>query len=619
MRDRTLLDAVRTTARPLRGEPADLDRIVDRCRGRRFILLGEASHGTHEFYQLRADLTRRLITELGCAAVAAEADWPDAYRINRFARGLGTDGDAAEALGDFRRFPQWMWRNSVILDFIGWLRSVNEELRPAERVGFYGMDLYSLHASIAAVLDYLDKVDPAAARRARDRYACFEDFAGDPQGYGYAARFGMTESCERAVLDQLQELRRSAAQLAARDGRQEPDEIFFAEQNARLVRNAERYYRAMFGGRSSAWNLRDQHMAETLEALAGLLASRGRNGPIVVWAHNSHLGDARATEMGTGGELNVGQLVRERHAADTLLIGFTTYDGTVTVANDWDGPAERMTVRPGRQDSYEGLFHEALAGNFLIDLRDAATPLPRRLERAIGGDLPARHGTPEPLLRGEPFPPVRHGAPPRSHARARADGANGELGRRRAPRDLPDRTLTGSGEARLLQVQLVLNAADAADAAHGAQYLAQVARGERAPQGHDPVLNDGFQRAHMVRMVSERSANALRELHVGRLLRAETRAGARHEPRQMVSRLHAPALELARSRPDDAFGLVGRDGSPPCPARRVQEVHHGRPDAGGCQHGARLTGAVLPSAHCPSFAEMRQRPRQRGGRRGYRW
>jgi erythromycin esterase-like protein len=383
MRDRTLLDGIRTAAQPLIGHPSDLDQIVDRCRGKRFILLGEASHGTHEFYQVRADLTRRLITGLGCGAVAVEADWPDAYRINRYVRGLGEDGDAAEALGDFRRFPQWMWRNSVILDFVGWLRSANEELRAKDRVGFYGMDLYSLHTSIAAVLDYLDKVDPAAARRARDRYACFEDFEGDPQGYGYAARFGMTESCERAVLDQLQELRRSAAKLAARDGRQEPDELFFAEQNARLVTSAERYYRAMFGGRASAWNLRDRHMAETLDALASQLASRGRMGPIVVWAHNSHLGDARATEMGAGGELNVGQLVREQHPDDALLVGLTTYDGTVTAATDWDGPAERMTVRPGRGDSYEGLFHEALAGNFLIDPR-AAGPLPRRLERAIG-------------------------------------------------------------------------------------------------------------------------------------------------------------------------------------------------------------------------------------------
>ena len=384
--DRGILDAIQNAARPIEGHATDFDPIVERCRGRRFILLGEASHGTHDFYAARADITRRLITELGCAAVAVEADWPDAYRVNRYVRGLGEDGDAAEALADFRRFPQWMWRNAVVLDFVGWLRSHNDAVPPAERVGFYGMDLYSLNASIEAVLGYLDKVDPAAAGRARSRYACFEAFEDDPQGYGYAARFGMTESCERAVLDQLQELRRSAADLAARDGRQEADEIFFAEQNARLVTNAERYYRAMFGGRSSSWNLRDQHMADTLDALADHLASRGNSGPIAVWAHNSHLGDARATEMGAGGELNVGQLVRERYGDESLLVGFTTYDGTVTAAADWDGPAERMTVRPGRSDSYEGLFHETDAGDFLLDLHDPALgkPLPRRLERAIG-------------------------------------------------------------------------------------------------------------------------------------------------------------------------------------------------------------------------------------------
>jgi erythromycin esterase-like protein len=386
MTDRTTLDSLRPAVRPLTARPSDLDLMVDRCRGKRFILLGEASHGTHEFYDVRAALTRRLIAELGCAAVAVEADWPDAYRVNRYVRGLGEDGDAADALGDFRRFPQWMWRNAVVLDFVGWLRTFNEQRDPAERVGFYGMDLYSLHASIAAVLDYLDRVDAEAARRARDRYACFENFEGDPQGYGYAARFGMTQSCERAVLDQLQELRRSAAGFAARDGRQEPDELFFAEQNARLVTNAERYYRAMFGGRSSAWNLRDQHMAETLDALAGLFDARRRNGPIVVWAHNSHLGDARATEMGAGGELNVGQLVRDRHPGDALLVGFTTYGGTVTAAADWDGPAERMTIRPGRNDSYEGLFHELEVGDFVLDLGEGSMPRPlsRRLERAIG-------------------------------------------------------------------------------------------------------------------------------------------------------------------------------------------------------------------------------------------
>ncbi|HEU5051264.1 MAG TPA: erythromycin esterase family protein [Gemmatimonadales bacterium] len=386
--EHALSDTLREASTELTGGPDDFISVLERAHRKPFVLIGEASHGTHEFYRIRAELTKELIREHGCTAVAVEADWPDAYEINRYVRGLGSARDAGEALAGFRRFPQWMWRNADVLDFVGWLRAHNEALPAAERVGFYGLDLYSLHASMEAVLAYLDKVDPEAAGRARSRYGCFEQFGDDPQAYGYAARFGMSESCERAVLDQLQEMQRNAAELASRDGRQEPDELFFAEQNARLVLNAERYYRAMFGGRASSWNLRDRHMAETLEALASLLASRGRRGTIAVWAHNSHLGDARATEMAHRGELNVGQLVRQQHGDEALLIGFTTYDGTVTAATDWGGAAERKRVRPGREDSYEGLLH-ALGGgsNLALDLSEpaVAAALARpRLERAIG-------------------------------------------------------------------------------------------------------------------------------------------------------------------------------------------------------------------------------------------
>lgn len=386
--EHALSDTLREASTELTGGPDDFISVLERAHRKPFVLIGEASHGTHEFYRIRAELTKELIRQHGCTAVAVEADWPDAYEINRYVRGLGGARDAGEALASFRRFPQWMWRNADVLDFVGWLRTHNETLPPAERVGFYGLDLYSLHASMEAVLAYLDKVDPEAAGRARSRYGCFEQFGDDPQAYGYAARFGMSESCERAVLDQLQEMQRNAAELASRDGRQEPDELFFAEQNARLVLNAERYYRAMFGGRASSWNLRDRHMAETLEALASLLASRGRRGTIAVWAHNSHLGDARATEMARRGELNVGQLVRQQHGDEALLIGFTTYDGTVTAATDWGGAAERKRVRPGREDSYEGLLH-ALGGgsNLALDLSEpaVAAALARpRLERAIG-------------------------------------------------------------------------------------------------------------------------------------------------------------------------------------------------------------------------------------------
>ncbi len=350
------------------------------------MLLGEASHGTHEFYEARAQLTQRLIAEKGFSAVAVEADWPDAYNVNRFVQGRSTAQEAVEALDEFRRFPAWMWRNADVLDFAGWMRSYNDALpRPQRRAGFYGLDLYSLHGSIQAVLRYLDKVDPEGAKRARYRYGCFEHFGEDPQAHGYATSFGLNKSCEDEVVGQLIELRRRAAELAGRDGRVEPDEFFFVEQNARLIKNAEQYYRSMFAGRVSSWNLRDRHMTETLNELAAHL---GADSKIVVWAHNSHLGDARATEMGEAGELNVGQLVRQQYGDGAVLVGFTTYAGSVTAASAWDGPAERKSVRPALAGSYEALFHETGAQNFLLLLHGnewlSSVLGKRRLERAIG-------------------------------------------------------------------------------------------------------------------------------------------------------------------------------------------------------------------------------------------
>src|SRR5688500_6488979 len=234
----------------------------------RIVMIGEASHGTHEFYDYRAEITKRLITDRGFTAVAVEADWPDAWRVNRFVRGFDDDANAAEALAGFKRFPQWMWRNTVVLNFINWLRAHNGALRnDASRAGFYGIDLYSLGGSMRAVLEYLDKKDPAAAKRARYRYSCLEDFGEDPQAYGYAASYDLGKSCEGEVIQQLVELRGKAAEYAKRDGRVAADEFFYAEQNARLVKNAERYYRTMFEGSIPSWNLRDEHMADTIDAL----------------------------------------------------------------------------------------------------------------------------------------------------------------------------------------------------------------------------------------------------------------------------------------------------------------------------------------------------------------
>jgi erythromycin esterase-like protein/predicted phosphoribosyltransferase len=379
--------AVRASARPLTGATRDYDPLLNRIGDARFVLLGEASHGTHEFYRERAEITKRLIVEKGFAAVTVEADWPDAYRVNSYVRGVGDDVDATEALADFRRFPTWMWRNTDVVAFIEWLRAHNETRSAGDRkVGFYGLDLYSLRASMKAVLRYLEKVDPSAVQRASERYACFDQFGEDTQVYGFMTGLNLTKSCEEEVVSQLVELQRRAANSGHHSGRVTEDEMFNAEQNARLVRNAEAYYRAMFIKEQPSWNLRDRHMVEMLDALVSHLDRQGGPVKVVVWAHNSHIGDARATEMGQRGELNVGQLVREQYEREAVLVGFTTHHGTVTAASAWDGPAERKRVRPALTNSYEALFHAAQPGRFLLTWsEDVAAHLRNpRLERAIG-------------------------------------------------------------------------------------------------------------------------------------------------------------------------------------------------------------------------------------------
>ncbi len=306
---------------------------------------------------------------------------------NRYVRGRDNDAEAIDALAGFQRFPAWMWRNADVLDFVGWLRDHNDSVRPGTpKVGFYGLDLYSLHASMAAVIAYLDKVDPEAAERARHRYACFDLYGDDPQAYGFAAALQLGRTCENEVITQLVELRRHAAEYALRDGRIAEDDYFYTEQNAQLVQDAERYYRTMYRGEVSSWNLRDRHMAKTLDALVDFLPRIGTPAKVIVWAHNSHLGDARATEMGTRGEWNIGQLVRQQYGNAAALVGFTTYDGTVTAATNWDGPAERKRVRPALPESYEALFHEVGLDRFLLNLRNQRVSLLGEplLERAIG-------------------------------------------------------------------------------------------------------------------------------------------------------------------------------------------------------------------------------------------
>lgn len=364
----------------LTGTSTDYDALIERAASARFVLIGEASHGTHEFYRERAVITQRLIAERGVTAVVVEGDWPDAYRANRFVRAVGSDHRPEEALADFRRFPAWMWRNAVVVDFLAWLRNWNDSL-PAggQKVGFYGLDLYSLHTSMDAVVSYLEKLDPQAADRARRRYACFDHFGPDPQVYAYETSLGGAEPCEREVVEQLLELQRR--RFGWLDQLIDEDRQFCAEQNARLVTHAERYYRSAFRAGVGSWNLRDTHMADTLDVLTAHLDRTSGQTKVAVWAHNSHVGDARGTELGQSGELTLGQLVRQRHPGEALLVGFTTHSGTVTAANDWGDPASRKRVRTGLPGSWEELFHNTKVPRFLLwtsGLRDW------RLERAIG-------------------------------------------------------------------------------------------------------------------------------------------------------------------------------------------------------------------------------------------
>lgn len=370
---------IRAAAEPLPGpdDPAFAAHF-DRFAGARVVLLGEASHGTSEFYRARAAITRRLVEEHGFRIVALEADWPDAASLDRYVRQRPAPPHAE---APFRRFPTWMWRNSEFEAFVTWLRDWNAERGEEDRAGLYGLDLYNLSASIRAVLDYLDGVDPQAAKVARERYGCLTPWAKEPHTYGRMALTTGYSQCEAGVIAVLREL--LDKQLAYDGGG-----FLDAAANARLVKNAEAYYRAMYYGAAESWNLRDTHMFETLQAV---LDAHGPDAKAVVWAHNSHIGDAANTEMGlVRGELNIGQLCREQFGEAAALIGFGTHGGTVACASDWDGPLEVKAIRPSLPGSYERLAHESGVPRFLLDLRKGNhEPLRRelrepRLERFIG-------------------------------------------------------------------------------------------------------------------------------------------------------------------------------------------------------------------------------------------
>ena len=371
--------------RPLTGSNEDYDDLVDLVGDSPVVLLGEASHGTHEFYRERGRITRRLIEEKGFCAVAVQADWPDAYRVNRYLHGAPEDETAEEALGGFRRFPAWMWRNAEILSAIGGLRAYNDQRRDGDRVAFFGLDLYSLYSSIASVIDYLELVDPEAAEEARERYASFGHFDG-VHVYAHPPLDRLDGDAHHQLIMQLVQLHMRGESYLRRDGTAAEHDQFYAEQNARLVANAEHYYRALLDEEGGAQSVRDRHMAETLSQLFEHLGGRMELPKVVVWAHNLHVGDTRMTELSERGHVSLGQLVRERWGSEAVLVGFTTYSGTVTASSAWDAPPKRQVLEAALPDSYEAHFHEYGLRSFFLDVRNESgseldTP---HLERAIG-------------------------------------------------------------------------------------------------------------------------------------------------------------------------------------------------------------------------------------------
>jgi protein-L-isoaspartate(D-aspartate) O-methyltransferase len=361
-------------------ETAELNPLIERIGSARIVLLGEATHGTSEFYRMRERITRDLIIKKGFRFIAIEADWPDAARVDHYVRHFEYPPSEWTA---FARFPTWMWRNVEVRDFVNWLRNHNGTVERGKRVAFHGLDLYSLYDSIRSVLNYLDEVDPASAKIARERYGCLTPWQRDPATYGHAALTGSYPTCESHVIRTLTDLLAKRRAYAERDG----ERFLDAEQNARLVANAERYYRIMYYGSRASWNLRDSHMFEILE---NLLAFHGPDSKAVVWAHNSHVGNAAATEMAARGEHNIGQLCRKKFGEQAYLIGFGTHSGTVAAASEWDGPMEVKKVRPSLPNSYEQVCHATGCARFMLGLRNRGELCgpkalgKERLERAIG-------------------------------------------------------------------------------------------------------------------------------------------------------------------------------------------------------------------------------------------
>lgn len=353
---------------PVRGRSTDFDALLDAIGESSVVLLGEATHGTHEFYAARAAISQQLIEKKGFGTILFEADWPDMFRVNNYINDRGPDRSARESLIEFKRFPAWMWRNEEFVSFIEWLRSYNQKLlEPQSPVHVYGLDLYSLHRSIEVVIHELEKIDAHAAQKARERYACFDAYA-DPQEYGYIASSVPGKSCHDIAVEQLLDIKTKQFEFF-KDDLDPVEEKLYVEQNALIVKNAERYYRSLFGNDAAAsWNIRDTHMMETINAIVHFNQVNQRHHKIIVWAHNSHLGDARATQMASYNEINVGQLVKEAFGAQAFSVGFTTYSGRVAAASSWGADVEHKKVMPALANSIEAFFHESGVANFVLIL-----------------------------------------------------------------------------------------------------------------------------------------------------------------------------------------------------------------------------------------------------------
>ncbi len=389
MDDTRLISLIKKNAYPLKSDKNNFDSLLDLIGDASWVLLGEATHGTQEFYSLRAEITQQLIEKKGFSVVALEADWPDAHRINEYIQHESSD-KTFSALDGFKRFPQWMWRNTVVVDFIGWLYRYNGKATAAKKISLYGLDLYSLFSSIHAVINYLESIDPAAAQRARIRYKCFEQYEHNIIQYGLdMSRLNISKTGQDDVIEQIKDLHRNSFEFLRADGAKAHAAFFNAERNAHVIKNAEHYYRSFFfSNPATSWNIRDTHMFETAVAIHDHTAKTVKQPKIIIWAHNSHIGNAAATQMASLGELNLGQLIKATYKDDAKLIGFTTHTGTVAAASEWDSPVEHKKVRPSLENSFENLFHRCGIPQFLLPLHQdpelAKLLKQERLERAIG-------------------------------------------------------------------------------------------------------------------------------------------------------------------------------------------------------------------------------------------